>query len=226
METRTLSRKEAQVILGLLAEGKIELALGDIERIAAVTPVHSRKLAHVLRRKGWIQKIGAGRFLINPPQNGPDAIPDSDPLRIGSRLVSPYYLGFGTAANLHGLLSSYGTTYYVVTPGPRHRLPTEPVEFKLVRTEPDRFFGMVKKERHETAYVISDLERTVIDCLRRPDYCGGIPGVVEIVARARKRWSTRKLLAYLARFGDRSLMQRLGYLLDRLGGNDRPTRDL
>ncbi len=216
MHARSLSQTESKVILSLEADGREVVALDEIRRRAGVSPGFARKLAHDLVRKGWLQRLRRGTYLVNPSRHGPDAVPDTDPFRIGSRLVEPYYFGFATAAELHGLLPQASQVYYLVTT--RRGGPTDAgsIRYRYVRVDPRRFFGSEELVRRGVTLSLSDLERTVIDCLSRPDLSGGLAGVSHVIALAKPRIRWSRLGSYLRRIGNRSLVQRAGYLLERI----------
>lgn len=221
---RSLSATEARVILSLEAEGKDEVSLDSIVARAGISRGFARKLAHDLVRKGWIQRVGAGRYLLNPSRHGPEAIPDTDPLRVGSHIVEPYYFGYASAAELWGFLHQAGRVYYVVSPRRTSVRLEHPAQFQLVRVPPERFFGIREIVRRGERLRVSDPERTVLDCVDRPELSGGMGGAAQILARAKPRLSWRRLSGYLRRMGNRSLTLRVGFLADRVRPSISPPR--
>ena len=225
VRVRSLSPTESRIVLSLEAEGKVELTLDELERRAGVRRGFARKLAHDLIAKRWLERVAPGRYLLNPSRRGPEAIPDTDPLRIGARLVRPYYLGYGTAAELWGLLLQAGQVYYVVT---TRRIATHPkhvARFRFVRVRPGRFFGRTTRTRRGETISVSDRERTLLDCAQRPDLAGGMGGVAQIAARALPGLDWARLSRYLDRFGERSRARRLGYLLEAVTPTSRLPSD-
>jgi predicted transcriptional regulator of viral defense system len=216
VESRSLSRTEARVVLTLEAAGQERLDLGDIRRLAKVSPGFARKLAHDLVRKGWIQRTRRGEYVLNPSSAGPDPYPDLDPLRIGSHLAAPYYFGYGTAAELHGLLQQPGRVYYVVTPRRVAARSVGTSRIQPIRTSRERMFGRASLTRRGNRITVSDLERTLVDCLDRPDLSGGMSGVAHAFALAKPRLNWDRLSRYLRRMESRSLQLRLGYLTERV----------
>jgi predicted transcriptional regulator of viral defense system len=216
MEARSLSRTEAKVVLSLEAEGLVDVSLGGIRSRAGVSAGFARKIAHDLVRKHWLQRVGRGVYLLNPSCHGPDSVPDSDPLRFGSRLASPYYFGYATAAEWHGLLPQASRVYYLVTPKRGPSGWAHAAQFRRVHTAQRRFFGFRRMVRRGETIVVSDVERTVLDCLNRPELAGGIGGVVRVLESAGGRLDWPRLERYLHRLGSRSLTLRLGYLGERL----------
>ncbi len=191
MDFRSLSQTEAKVILALEAEGREIVSLTEIRKRTGASPGFARKLAHELVRKGWLQRVRQGTYLLNPSRHGPDALPDTDPLRIGSRLVEPYYFGYATAAELQGLFTQASRVYYIVTPARWLPGRDRAGRFRAVRVTPARFFGTRTLTRRGVRLVVSDPERTVLDCLNRPELAGGMAGVSQIFALAKPKmnWS-------------------------------------
>ena len=219
---RSLSATEARVVLSLEADGESELSLDSIVARAGVRRGFARKLAHGLVRKGWIQRVGRGRYLLNPSRHGPEAIPDTDPLRAGSHIVRPYYFGYASAAELWGFLLQAGRVYYVVTPVRTSVRLTHPAQFQFVRIRPDRFFGSQEIRRRGETVRVSDPERTVIDCVERPDLSGGLGGAAQVIARAKPQLDWARLSDYLERMNNRSLTLRVGFLAEQVRPSVRP----
>jgi predicted transcriptional regulator of viral defense system len=222
MRPRSLSPTEARVVLALEEAGEEEVDLATIERLAHVRRGYARKIAHGLAARHWLERVGRGRYLLNPSGYGPEATPETDPLRIGSHLVRPYYLGYATAAELWGLLLRPGRTYYVVTPTRASVQRGGPATFRLVRVAPGRFFGSTELKRRGLSLQVSDRERTVLDCLERPEFAGGLAGAAQVLASAKPELDWRRLARYLVRFGNLSLVLRLGLLLERVRPSIRP----
>lgn len=196
------------------AEGVEETTLEDIGERASITPGHARKLAHDLVRKRWLQRIRRGVYLLNPGRHGPDALPDTDPLRLGSRLVDPYYFGFATAAELHGVLPQASHVYYVVTTSRATPVNFQENRYRFIRVVPRSFFGVEQLERRGVKFQVSDLEKTFVDCLNRPELAGGMAGVAQILALAKPRIRWARLGLYLNRMANRNLTLRTGYLVE------------
>jgi predicted transcriptional regulator of viral defense system len=222
VETRTLSAVEARIVLSLEAEDRAEVSLDSIQKRARVSRGYARKLAHTLVTKGWLQRVGRGEYLLSPARHGPGAYPDTDPLRFGSRIASPYYFGFATAAELLGLLPQASRVYYIVTTARGGARLVHAAQFRRIRIAPERFFGTKQLTRRGETVVVSDLERTLLDCLARPDLGGGLGGVLRMLESAGRNVDWRRLDRYLARLGQRSLALRLGFLVEQLPEGPQP----
>lgn len=225
MRVRSLSQTEARVVLSMEAERVEDVDLQGIADRGNVSAGFARKIAHDLVGKGWLQRVSRGAYLLNPARHGPDAIADTDPFRAGRRIASPYYFGYATAAELLGLLPQASRTYYVVTPSRGRSHVAHAAQFRRVHVAPNRFFGTLTLQRRGEPLVVSDRERTVLDCLDRPELCGGLGGVVRILESAGPHLDWQRLRRYLAKLGSRSLARRLGYLTDQLRPAVRPPGD-
>jgi len=75
-------------------------------------------------------------------------------------------------------------------------------------------FGIRKEWIKETQINITDKEKTIIDCLDKPQYCGGIIEVAK--ALKNKKFDRKKLENYTQRIGNSGVLRRLGYLCEVL----------
>lgn len=64
---------------------------------------------------------------------------------------------------------------------------------------------------------ISEPEKTIVDCLDRLRYCGGISEVAKALWYGRDEFDFTKMAEYSRRYGNRAANQRLGYLIELLG---------
>ncbi len=88
-------------------------------------------------------------------------------------------------------------------------------EFRFVLIRPEQYFGVMKHwvTKQETID-ISDLERTVIDGLRQPEYCGGVTEVAKGLWMRHQDMRAAKLVDYALRLRVGTVSRRLGYLLE------------
>jgi len=72
------------------------------------------------------------------------------------------------------------------------------------------FFGY---ERYDKV-VVSDREKTVIDCLRHPEYSGDISQIYDAIS---DDLDTEKLIEYCKKTNSSAIASRMGYILDKKG---------
>lgn len=107
---------------------------------------------------------------------------------------------------------------FVVFTSSTKRVPNRTLngtEFRFVLIKPEHFFGTTRHwATKQEAVEISDLERTVIDGLRQPEYCGGITDVAKGLWMRQADMQAGKLVDYALRLGVGAVIRRLGYLLE------------
>ena len=68
--------------------------------------------------------------------------------------------------------------------------------------------------------MISDMERTIIDCLQHPAFAGGVTEVARGLWMKRDELKVERLMEYAKRLGVGAVVRRLGYLLEYYGMGD------
>src|SRR5216683_2295517 len=116
LQTRSLSPQESRIVLGFSERGLKGVAREDIIKLLGASPKAVDNIIKSLRRKGWLERASWGKYLLVPPDQGPDAIGDSNILALASRIVEQYYFGFGTAAAHYGLTTQHRSVLFLVTP--------------------------------------------------------------------------------------------------------------
>lgn len=96
---------------------------------------------------------------------------------------------------------------------PQQTLAGTPFRFVLVK--PQHLFGTTKHwVTKQESVEMSDLERTILDGLRQPEYCGGITDVAKGLWMRHTDMRIDTLTEYAKRLGVGSVYRRLGYLLE------------
>ncbi|MDE0436652.1 MAG: type IV toxin-antitoxin system AbiEi family antitoxin domain-containing protein [Bryobacterales bacterium] len=91
---RSLSRQESRVVLSLVEQGSKEVDRRQIIDMLGVSPQTADHAIRSLRRKGWLERASWGRYLLIPPEMGPDALGESNVLALASRITEPYDFGY------------------------------------------------------------------------------------------------------------------------------------
>jgi predicted transcriptional regulator of viral defense system len=214
--TRSLSPQESRVVLALAEEKRREVSRSEIVRLLGSSPQASDHVIRSLRRTGWLARAGWGRYLLIPPDQGPDALGESNVLALASRIVDPYYMGFGTAASHYGLTTQHRRLICLVTPRHVRHTKIHETEVRIVNLGPKRFFGYAPVDVLGYPVMMSDREKTVLDCIERPDLAGGIGETAQIFATAARRLDWKKASDYLERIGSIALIRRFGFLADHV----------
>lgn len=91
------------------------------------------------------------------------------------------------------------------------------VDFQFIYHNKQHFFGAKKIWIDNYNKVIcSDLEKTFVDCLFKPDYAGGIVEIARAIYIVREKINYDILLDYVIKFNSQAIIKRLGFLLEIL----------
>jgi predicted transcriptional regulator of viral defense system len=211
---RTLSAAESRVMLALEWRGQRKVTGAELKEMLGGSDGNARVVAHRLVKKGWLEPVTRGVFLVVPADRGPEGISDTNPLALGADLAAEYFYSFGTACSFHHLTEQAFTTVYLVCRQARASVTVRDTRYSFVAVPADRFFGFELGDVLGTKVQMADLERSVLDSIDRPNSAGGIGEVSRIVRHAAKRISWPRLVAHVERWRESALVQRLGYLLD------------
>jgi predicted transcriptional regulator of viral defense system len=214
---RSLSPQESRVVLALTEEKRREVSRTEIVSLLGSSPQAADHVIRSLQRKGWLARAAWGRYLLIPPDQGPDALGESNLLALASRIADPYYIGFSTAASHYGLTTQHRRLICLVTPKHVRGTRIQETEVRIINLGPRRFFGYVPVDAFGYQVMMSDREKTVLDCIDRPALAGGIGETAQIYATAVRRFDWQKALEYLERIGSASLVRRFGFLADHVG---------
>jgi predicted transcriptional regulator of viral defense system len=213
---RSLSRQESRVVLALSERGQRETTRAEIVELLGATPKAADHVIASLRHKGWLERASWGAYLLIPAERGPDALGDSNLLALASRIADPYYIGFGTAAAHYGLTTQHRNVIFVVTPARLRGRELGGSHVRIVNPVPSKFFGFAPVDVLGYKVMISDREKTAIDCIDRPELAGGVGESATILAAASRRFDWTKAADYLARIGSGALVRRFGWLADHV----------
>ncbi len=175
-----------------------------------------KKLLYRMEKRGWIERIEKGKYMIIPLEAEKGRYTLNE-FVIASVLVKPYAIAYWSALHHHGLTEQIPSTVFIQTTGRKKKRDVEVfgVRYRIVRIKEDKFFGIGKMWSDDSEVLITDREKTMVDCLDKPRYCGGI---VE-VAKALKKGSfnAEKLAEYAVKMDNSGVVRRLGYLCELFG---------
>ena len=215
--TRSLSPQESRVILSMAEHGSKEIERGEIIDMLGVSPQAADHVIRSLRRKGWLERASWGRYLLIPPEMGPDALGESNVLALASRIAEPYYFGYGTAAMHYGFTTQRRQVIQLVTPVRTRNRRVLDTEVRIVNPVSRKFFGLGPVDVLGYTVMMSDREKTAIDCIDRPDLAGGDGEAATVLATACRRIDWHKAASYLERMSSKTLTRRFGWLAERAG---------
>jgi len=179
-----------------------------------------RELLSDMTRRGLLLRLKDGVYYIIPYElNAETFMPDWH--LIAKHLVnnSEHYIGYYSALHIHQLITQPSLKEQIVVS--RQVRPSEitikNVQFQFIYHNHKHFFGAKKIWIDNFHKVLcSDLEKTFVDCLFKPDYAGGIVEVSKALYTSKKTINFETLLRYIKQFDSQAVIKRLGFLLEML----------
>lgn len=214
LATRTLSPQESRIVLALRETGRMEVTRAEVASLLGGTLKAADHIIESLRRKGWFERAAWGKYLLIPPEQGPDVLGNSNLLALASHIIDPYYFGFGTAAAHYGLTTQVRNVIYVVALEERRGRMVHDSRVHIVKQTSKKFFGFTEVDVLGYKVMMSDREKTSVDCIDHYELAGGVGEAATILATATRRYDWSKAVDYLARIGAGALARRFGWLCD------------
>src|SRR5260221_10961755 len=98
---RTLGPAESRVVLSFREQGRSVVRTSDVLNLLG-SETSARKVIRNLVRKGWLSRIIGGRYMLLPPERGPENLGENNILALAAAAVEPCYIGWWSAAAYHG----------------------------------------------------------------------------------------------------------------------------
>ena len=180
-----------------------------------------RELLSDMTRRGLLLRLRKGVYQIIPfEQDSTSYLPDWHLAAAGIVKGADYYIGYYSALQLHNLITQPSLKEQIVVSKQLRpsTLALKNVTFQFIYHNPIHFFG-AKKTWIDNFHQVpcSDLEKTLVDCLFKPDYAGGIVEIAKALYSAKHKLQFDKLLTNIQRFQSQAVGKRLGFLLELLG---------
>lgn len=214
---KTLGKVSANLISRLYDEDKTIFKISDAQWILDKNYNDATDLLSRLVKRKVITRLKAGKFLIIPQELG-SAERYAGNWYVAAREVvnSPlYYIAFYSAMHYWGMLTQPLIKIFVATPL-RQIIPSQ-MKDKLVFVFVNKklIWGIKEEWITRTEKVrISDLEKTIVDILAHPQYCGGITEVAKGIWIVKDKIDYIKLEEYVRKYNKNVVAKRLGYILE------------
>jgi len=162
-----------------------------------------------LYKQGLIKRLKAGMYYINPLDNQ-EFYPN--PICIAAKLRPEAIISANTALKAHGLTSTNDYTIYVSAKHPA-KVRIDKYTYRVLK---GYNFG-IETIKYETGYgtqdiKITDIERTIIDCLRTRSIKG--TELIQIISEKKPEINMRRIINYLERYEMPILYSKTGLILE------------
>ena len=224
----TMGYQAATLVTRLYEQSRPVFHFEDVRKLTGLSEVSSRSFIRKLVDRGVVTRLKPGLFVLVPFELGQARQYAGNPMVVARELMrgKDYYLSHATAMELHGMLTQPQLVVTVSTPVPRRAVTMLGVPFRFIRCQRRHLFGLTEHWVTKQDQVrVSDPERTIIDGLKQPEYCGGVTEVAKGLWMRRQDLHVEKLLGYAAQLGVGAVLRRLGFLLELYDMADTPDLD-
>jgi len=181
------------------------------------------KVLSQLINNGIVTRLKSGTFRLVPFELGFEREYLGNPYIVARELIlsghknikEKYYLSYGSAFDLHQMVTQPQLIVYVSSPKMMRSQTIQGTEFRFVRCKTNDLFGITEIwiDKNEKVFV-SDLERTLLDGLRQPAYCGGFSEVAKGFSIKHPAIDPQKIIDYAVKLDVGAVIRRLGYLME------------
>jgi predicted transcriptional regulator of viral defense system len=186
-----------------------------------------REALHHLHRNGWVVPLRRGLYALSTSVPG---VTPAHEFEVAMALVSPAAISHWSALHYHGLTEQAPRKVFVLTTTdasvPRVRstavkrisngYPIGDTVYQFVQVKPERYFGVEKVWIGEARVRVTDPERTLLDGLSMPQYCGDFAEVLHAFEVRGKHLDVERIVQYACQL-DTATAKRLGWVLQFQG---------
>jgi predicted transcriptional regulator of viral defense system len=179
-----------------------------------------KKLLSDMTNRGLLMRIKEGLYYLIPYEQEPNTfMPDWHLLAEHLTKGMHHYIGYYSALQIHNLITQPSLKEQIVVAKQQRpsQIDIKGVTFQFIYHNPEHFFGAKKIWIDSFNKVMcSDLEKTFIDCLFKPNYAGGIVDVAKAIYLSKDKINFDRLYNYALLFNSQAVIKRLGFLLELL----------
>jgi predicted transcriptional regulator of viral defense system len=221
---KELSTKEAEFLSRLSADGQTIFSTAQARRFWGDAD-YTVNVLNRLIRKGWLQRLERGVYMVIPLEAGPERTWSESALVIAPHLVQPAAVAYWSALHYWNMTEQVPHTVFVQSTRRKRPVEVLGMRFRFVTVSQARFFGVARRTLDGKPIYVTDREKTLLDAAARPDLSGGIGQLAQALRAACADPSSgasgrsldwARLDDYLARWGGGVVVKRLGYLVEAL----------
>jgi len=167
---------------------------------------YSKLLLHRLKKSNYIFEIERNRYTMH-----------KDAFLITSHIVWPSYISLWSAIRYYNLTEQIPHAIWVITTRKRKKKTIRYLDTEIifVLTKPKYFFGFKKVDLKGFEIFVAEPEKAIIDSLLfRKISFSEIHSIIKVNI---KNINTKKLIDFTLRTNNKTLIKRVGFLLDKLG---------
>lgn len=180
----------------------------DLKMIRDTTYFSDKEITNALKtlcKSGTIIKIEQGKYIRNS---------FNESFVIGNFLASDGGIAYWSALNAYGLTEQFPNVIFVQTAKRKGEVIFRNLRYKFVKVDSRKLTGYKTLGFGNHQYIMSDIEKTMVDCFDLPQYAGWYHESIKAFNKA--KLSPTKLIQYCKTIDNISVTKRLGYLCELL----------
>lgn len=216
-----LSAKERRILDQIVADERLVVRTEDVSEIAQVDRLGSNAILSRLAKKGWLQRLSRGKYVVIPVGAATDSPAVGFAWQIAALLYAPCIVSGWSAAEYWRFTDQIINVVSVVTTKSQRSRDQNVggVRFRIRTLPEEKLFGASNVWFGTTKARVADAHRTLIDSFDAPDFGGGGRHIADI---DREYWKSPhadkdKILEYAERFGRGTVFKRLGLTAEQYG---------
>ncbi len=221
-QKKTLGPLSSYLITELKRANRNIFRLKEAQFLLNKSPQATADLLSELVKRGIISRLKPGLFLIIPLEADKDYLENR--YIVARELIRPhnYYISHYSAMAIHGLTTQPILKVFITSSSRKQNRLISGAEFIFLYAQPYNFFGIEDKWITKQEKVkVSNLEKTIVDALIRPELCGGISEIAKGIWLRKHNLNYQKLLNYCSRIKVKAVAKRLGFILQTLNLADK-----
>ena len=179
-----------------------------------------KRMLSNMTKRGLLMRVKEGLYYIIPFEQDPETfMPDWHLLAQYLVGDAEHYIGYFSALQIHSLTTQPNLREQIVVNKQikPSTLFVKGIPFQFIYHNEKHFFGNKKMWIDSFNRVqCSDLEKTIIDCLFKPEYAGGITEIAKAIYKIKDKIDYSKILQYVKQFDSQAVIKRLEFLLELL----------
>lgn len=212
-----LGPREAEFLASIAAQTDHRFTINEAVAFWSSPKMAWKKLSR-LEQKGWIARIERGKYIVIPLEAGTKRTWSEDPYLIAKTLVKPAVIAYWSAIRYWDWTEQLPNIILIQTTRrkKKSRRKVFGVPYEIVTITERKFFGYTRQWRNEIDFLVTDKEKTLIDCADYVRRSGALEELIKAVLAGAKEISWEKLGKYIDQFPNGAVKKRLGFLFEAL----------
>lgn len=129
---------------------------------------------------------------------------------IGTFIAPNSAIGYWSALHWYGLTDRFPNSVFIQSPKIKSDKEIFGVQYKFIKIKLEKISGVIEKGNRGNKFLITDKEKTLVDCFDLPQYAGSYSDLIRAFSQA--EIDETKLIEYCKKINNISAMKRMGFL--------------